>query len=449
MILLDELSTSVPSYAPIVLACLAAGYYLQRRRRISRNSARKPIASPLDDVPGEWRPREFSYPEIASKTQSFTEIKEIPYRPFRPGAYHVQMGIRSMPWNDWIELDNQFERYHAIRKHRIRTRGDKLIRVLRDDHNPLVRGGALAAIELVHELAAYLVARYPADFSVIRHHKDVVAKLSAGSGGRLYCNWGWEGAAPIKTIAIVALQGESYELPLHVDDGDRAPERALEIASLLVQDDLALMIEGKDGRYYFQAGSVLVPGFWRLEDKIGLPLEKIHTSGDVPQYREKLQPSMDRFFRKMQVDKPVSRNNYFLQVVRSEPPSGDGILKALDPDDLAWSPANGSEDAFKLAHAFDEEHKEPTVAQLRLRTERQTLRRLPISGAIFFTIRVYLVPITQLAEEQGVAERLASALHGWPEDVKDYKGVYRGGWWDTLLEFLEDKKREGHEICLD
>lgn len=150
------------------------------------------------------------------------------------------------------------------------------------------------------------------------------------------------------------------------------------------------------------------------------------------------------------MDKPVSRNNYFFQVVRSAE-EGGGKLKELDPEDLAWSPANGSEDAFKLAHAFDQSQEAPRVDQLWLRTERQTLRRLPVSGAIIFTIRVYLVPITQLAEEQDVPERLGRALRGWPEDVKDYKGVYRGGWWDTLLEFLDDKKREqeGHEVRLD
>lgn len=259
--LLKELNNAVPYYAPVFLACLITGYYFQQRRgRIPVDSDTKPV-SPLsrEDSPGEWQPRDFSYPKISPRAQSLTKIKEIPYRPFRPGAYHVQMGIRSMPWDDWIELDNQYERYHAIRKHRIETRGDKLIRVLRDDHNPLVRGGALAAIELVHELAAYLVARYPKDFSVARHERSVLVRVGERSNGKLYCDWGWEGAAPIKSITVGVL-GETYELPLHVEDGDRAPERALEIASLLVQDDLALMIEGKDGLYYLQAGSVLVPG---------------------------------------------------------------------------------------------------------------------------------------------------------------------------------------------
>ena len=86
-----------------------------------------------------------------------------------------------------------------------------------------------------------------------------------------------------------------------------------------MQDDLIVMVEGTlmhgqgafvltvgpgtDGTYYFQAGSVslpgelllsrsawsattltgLLPGFWRMQDKLGMPLDEIHISGHVPQ----------------------------------------------------------------------------------------------------------------------------------------------------------------------
>ena len=67
-----------------------------------------------------------------------------------------------------------------------------------------------------------------------------------------------------------------------------------------VQDDLAILVEGSDGRYYFQAGAIVVPGtsklerqvscaathklsgIWRLEDKAGMPIDEIHESGHVP-----------------------------------------------------------------------------------------------------------------------------------------------------------------------
>ena len=77
----------------------------------------------------------------------------------------------------------------------------------------------------MHELAEYLSRRYPIDFSVVRHSQRFPA-------GTAFCDWGWEGAPPIKTVTILSL-GESYDLPLSVHDGSRAGERAMEIAGLL------------------------------------------------------------------------------------------------------------------------------------------------------------------------------------------------------------------------
>jgi hypothetical protein len=56
---------------------------------------------------------------------------------------------------------------------------------------------------------------------------------------------------------------------------------------------------------------------------------------------------------------------------------------------------------------------------MRLRVERQTLRRLPRGGAIVFTIRVYMTPLGELGP--GEAGRLAGAIRG----VKEQEVVYR------------------------
>ena len=52
-----------------------------------------------------------------------------------------------------------------------------------------------------------------------------------------------------------------------------------------------------------------------------MPLSEIHTSGDVPQFKEKLERGMMNLFRRMRPEAPVLRNNNFLQVdhdLRSE-----------------------------------------------------------------------------------------------------------------------------------
>lgn len=96
--------------------------------------------------------------------------------------------------------------------------------------------------------------------------------------------------------------------------------------------------------------------------------------------------------------------------------------KLVDEDELAWSttmlgeefpdgqiPGHG-QSKRKLKNAV-------TPEMIMLRTERHTLRRLPKTGAIMFTIRTYTTPVVKLAQEPGVPSRLASAVRSWPDVV--------------------------------
>ncbi|KAJ7230546.1 hypothetical protein GGX14DRAFT_529995 [Mycena pura] len=361
------------------------------------------------------------------------------------------MGIQSMQWGEWIELDGQYEVYHRIRKDRLERKPD-LVMVLPpsvrvhdgDDEPARIGGGAAGAIELVHELAEYLSRRYPTSFQVTRH---------IPSTSLVNYPVGWGGAPPVKSVHVVPLQDE-FELPLplplnagETEDMVQQGVEAMRIAALLIQDDLAVMVEGTNGGYYFQAGAILVGGFWRMVDKIGKRLDEIHISGHVPQYEEKLQVSLERFFRRMTVDKPVVRNNYFVQI---SPPASS--VPSVDPDELAWG-ANvmGPEETYggikgsSGGFMVDSLNSKPVVLPqtLRLRTERQTLRRLPRSGAVVFTIRTYLVPVEELAREPEVAARFASAVRSWPEGVKEYKGEHR--YSEVLLKYLDEMAEEESE----
>ncbi|KZT40124.1 hypothetical protein SISSUDRAFT_1044744 [Sistotremastrum suecicum HHB10207 ss-3] len=339
---------------------------------------------------------DFRYPAIQPLVDfDFDKTQPPPYRPFKWGPVYfisITMAIRPMEFTEWIELDNQFRSYHRIRSHRVATKGTDAVRTLpaRDG----VPSGALAAKELVHELSEYLSRRYPHVYRVERKpaQKD---------------DFGWYNEGEIKTIEIIPI-GVTYDLER--DD-------PMTISGLLIQDDLALMLEGKDGRYYFQAGSVCTPGFWRIKDKIGLPLDEIHTRGNVPQYESKLQNSLAKFFQKMRVDKPVTRNNYFFQIVHDQ--SDERRVDSIDPDELAWSETtNGDEDAWDHSNQRADPTPPATKPEnVRFRTERQSLRRLPRSGAIVFTVRTYLEPIVKLAQEPGVPGRMAAAIRSWPPDV--------------------------------
>ena len=139
--------------------------------------------------------------------------------------------------------------------------------------------------------------------------------------------------------------------------------------------------------------------------------------------------SLDRFFNKLLVDKPVQRNNYFFQVV---PPADHPKFSAVDPEELAWSySTKGDEDLLKMPEKLEEDASQDrdaavdTIEQIRLRVERETLRRLPRTGAVIFTIRTYVTPVTELAREPGVPGRMASAIRSWPDDVAECVRVPR------------------------
>lgn len=328
-----------------------------------------------------WYPSDFQRPKAAPFPDfSLSTTKPLPYRPFRHGPkYHITMGLRSMQWDDWIELDREYLRFHALKAARLAERGDQCVRTA-----PEAFDGAL---ELLEELAAYLPERYP---TVFRRTARGVDNLATG---------------------------ESFDVvsrPLAED-----PMRS---AARLVQDDLAIMFEKPDGQYYLLAGAILLPGFWRLSDKFGMPLSEIHTSGDVPGFRDKLERGMMNFFRRVRPDGPVLRNNYFIQV----------------DDDLAWSRSIGNENSEGIGWFSAEKNR--AIQHHYFRSERQSLRRLPRSGGVVFTIRTYFIPITEICEEDYVPGRLSSAIRSWGNDVSRYKGKERYG--EVLLEYLDSKHAE-------
>lgn len=169
-----------------------------------------------------------------------------------------------------------------------------------------------------------------------------------------------------------------------------------------------------------------------------MPLDEIHESGHVPLCksvtihsfspvtmmatdREKLHLSLGRFMKRLPVEKPVVRNNYTFQVLDPTTKRPDDE-KLVDRDELGWSSTMMGEEfpddqVTGQAEGRKKLENAVTPEMIALRTERQTLRRLPKTGAILFTIRTYTTPVIKLVEEPGVPSRLASAVRSWPNVV--------------------------------
>ena len=169
----------------------------------------------------------------------------------------------------------------------------------------------------------------------------------------------------------------------------------LELASRLVQEDFCVLQADSEGRYRLTAASVCFPTRWILGEKLGRPMLEIHAP--VPGYAETLGRPVDRFFSLLKVDKPVWRLNWSLT-------DSPNLFQPTRPASVKITLENAGQNVY-------------------LRVERQTLRRLPVSGAIAFGIRIYQTPLARIAEHPETAARLAAAIRAMPAETLSYKSL--------------------------
>lgn len=155
-------------------------------------------------------------------------------------------------------------------------------------------------------------------------------------------------------------------------------EQALLELSLWTQEDWALMHPRPPVQ--LSAGSICFPSRWSLQDKLGKVSDQIHTP--VPKFETIAKPTQS-FLERIQPEKPMWRLNWSIH----------------DNADLFAFPGEHSP---KL-----DLHADQILNQTFLRVERQTLRKLPQSEFIAFSIRTYIHPMSQVAAS---AERRALTL---------------------------------------
>jgi hypothetical protein len=174
---------------------------------------------------------------------------------------------------------------------------------------------------------------------------------------------------------IIAPAGAVIDL----DNPDEAP---LVTAAQLVSDDLLMMRAGEGG-YRLVAAVLCFPSAWSLIEKFGQSLDALHAA--VPGYPDKLARVMNRIFDNLKVEQPVWRVNW-----------------SIYPDDELHHP----ESKERPRDWFNEDDLAPEAF---VRVERQTLRRLPESGDILFTVRIHVDPFDAFRRHPEGA-RLAASL---------------------------------------
>ena len=277
------------------------------------------------------------------------------YAPFKAGPFRHSMGLMPLDLKDWIEPDTQCAVELKEKERLLTERHDEVFAALPE--------AALGSAETLDLLVEHLPSRFSA---LYKRSGDLLDNLATGQ------RW------------------EMHTTPLH----------PLDLAGRLIQEDLCLMQRQAHTQVYHLVGaSLCFPTRWRLADKIGKPLNTIHAP--IPGYAEQLATTMDKFFDRLKVEKPVWRLNWSLM---DDPtlfqPTGHG--------------RTGPNTDITPENAGD---------TLWLRMERQTLRRLPHTHDILFTIRVHVRPLAHLATQPDRATQLAAALRALPPSMQQYKSL--------------------------
>ena len=128
------------------------------------------------------------------------------------------------------------------------------------------------------------------------------------------------------------------------------------------------LIEASPDGPRLTAAVLCFPSRWRLHEKLGRPLAEVH--GRVPFYGDRLARPVDRF---MGMSRPGISRPALNWSVMDDPTLFQPTGKWRTAHDATITEQNAGERLF-------------------LRVERQTLRRLPVSGAVLFGIRVHVYP---------------------------------------------------------
>jgi hypothetical protein len=215
-----------------------------------------------------------------------------------------------------------------------------------------------------------------------------------------------------ETLRLVKAYSKRYlnvVLPKPVDT------HPLKTAARAIPEDLAIISPVKStgtnaNNWLLTAGAIAFPAHWILKDKIGKPMTTVHDP--VPNYKISLDMAVNRFFNNMKPGPISCRFNWSLQY-------GNNLF---------------------TPHRSDRQKtdNDTEIQDIYVRIERQTLRKLPKSGHILFTIRTNLQSLGEWVETEGALASLWEMLNDLPEAYRLYKGAA----------LYEDTIRRAANICV-
>lgn len=215
-------------------------------------------------------------------------------------------------------------------------------------------------------------------------------------------------------------------------------ERPLELCERMVQEDLILMRPPRDGtgeKQYAMAAAAVVFSFSELAQKLSKPIEFMHAP--VPGYEKHIRKSLDLTLSKLlKVEQPMWRNNWGISPSGKldEPLYGNGPTHVFEH---LSSSSKQKKDNNEEAAAMSKMISSGIIESSFLVVEYQTIRRLPQTGYLLFTVKTMSDPMDALTDLPQAARCLASSIRGMSPAMRGYKGIQDDETCQVVLEYLD------------
>lgn len=286
-------------------------------------------------------------------------VAEPLYRPYRWAAADFQLGLRPMRPEQWLLLGT--EHAQRMREKRARLDGQR----------------------------EFFYRALPESLPAQRELRQMVARhLARDHAGSFEKN-----GSVIRSL----LTGQALDLD------DDTPEPLLQI-SYLVEEDF-MLLEQRQETLRITAASNAYSSSGRLASSVGQDMRWAHAP--VPNLTEKLGGRIDRVLGSIQPSTPCERFNWQIT------PLATVFFPPHDPH---------AANAAAAREVFAALRDDPARAGelLWMRVERQTLRRLPESNAVAFSLHTFSDPLSCLQADGESARAILALLKGYSPERWQY-----------------------------
>jgi len=318
------------------------------------------------------------------------------YFPLSSGIYEIKPGLHNLGQDfgngeadkRLFQIDRNFPHYRRVK---LAAREERLSKYFLTAHLTIPMESAVGQF-----VTQRLLAEYPYLFKLEPGPAGTRVLHCALTGERLVLGDDW------RLRKAVYARGNVDPPYLSIIDA----------LAMQIQEDLALVSLGEDGRDWLSALHLCLPNHWAPEEKIGCDFATIHQP--VPEI-EPISRNAAKIVRAMIKKGPYARFAWGLSSDRRlnhhpQPPLG------VDP--VKWR-----------GRRFNQ-----SAPELYLRVERQVTWGLPRINSSLFTIRTYFTDCKAIKAERRKNRRLQTAIESMMRASLVYKGI--SGQDEAILAWL-------------